>query len=150
MSQSALSTWNVDDVVAFHRSCCRRQGDFRAPELHLGRTFRKRFCPMNRQLDYNRLRFIQMQKRQRAVAKQILSDEVRMLNEVQESGAREGVQEFARGGFHGAKWVVSALLGKQEKNAILNEIRRETGKPIPHIVGMAQDGNRYGFDSDAG
>jgi hypothetical protein len=98
----------------------------------------------------DRTRERHMFARQRQAAKSILFEEVRILNEAEQRGAREGVQEFARGGFHGAKWVVAALLGKREKDAILREIRRETGKPIPHIVGLAEDGNRYGWDSDAG
>lgn len=46
--------------------------------------------------------------------------------------------------------MVSALLGDRAKDEILSEIRRETGKPIPHIVGIARDGQRYGWDSNAG
>lgn len=88
--------------------------------------------------------------RQRAAAKDILAQEMRMLLEAERDNEREGIQEYARGGFHGAKWVVSALLGDRVKDEILSEIRRETGRPIPHIVGLARDGQRYGWDLDAG
>jgi hypothetical protein len=86
----------------------------------------------------------------RKSAKDILKAEIEMLHRSEAAGEREGATEFARGGFRGAKWVVEALLGKHVKNELLREIRSETGKPIPHTVGLAQDGERYGFDSDAG
>lgn len=59
-------------------------------------------------------------------------------------------EEFSRGQLHAAKWVVSALLGESRKDQILHEIRQRSGKGIPHIVGRDTEGNRYGFDSDAG
>jgi hypothetical protein len=62
----------------------------------------------------------------------------------------EFYEEFGRGQLHAAKWVVSALLGESRKDQILHEIRRRSGKPIPHIVGRDEAGNRAGFDSDAG
>jgi hypothetical protein len=57
---------------------------------------------------------------------------------------------YTRGGLWAAKWMTSALLGENVKDESLREIRERTRKPIPHIVALAKDGNRYGFDSDAG
>jgi hypothetical protein len=90
------------------------------------------------------------QARLRAAAKYILEIEIRMLHDAEDGNEREGIQEYARGGFHAAKWMASALLGERTKDEILSEIGRATRRPIPHIVGIARDGNRYGWDSDAG
>ena len=58
--------------------------------------------------------------------------------------------EYWRGELHAVKWMAALFLGEHGKAEILEEIRRRTKLPIPHIVPLAADGNRYGFDSDAG
>ncbi len=58
-------------------------------------------------------------------------------------------QEFGRGQFHAAKWVINALLGEARKDELLNSLRRN-GTRIPHVVGRYEDGSRPGFDMDAG
>ena len=58
--------------------------------------------------------------------------------------------EFRRGQLHATKSMLSSFLGERLKDHTLNEVRRNTGLPIPHVISLDPDGNRYGFDSDAG
>ncbi len=58
--------------------------------------------------------------------------------------------EWKRGQLHGAKWMLHAILGERAKERALNTVRKKLRKPIPHIIPVAPDGNRYGFDADAG
>ena len=58
--------------------------------------------------------------------------------------------EYLRGELHATKWVAAIFLGERAKDGLLDAVRKKTGLPIPHIVPLASDGNRYGFDMDAG
>jgi hypothetical protein len=58
--------------------------------------------------------------------------------------------EYCRGELHATKWVAALFLGERAKDGLLDAVRKKTGLPIPHIVPLASDGNRYGFDIDAG
>jgi hypothetical protein len=58
--------------------------------------------------------------------------------------------EFRRGQLHATKSMLSSFLGERLKDHTLNEVRKNTGLPIPHVISLDLDGNRYGFDSDAG
>jgi hypothetical protein len=54
-----------------------------------------------------------------------------------------------RGQLHGAKFMLSELRGAAFKDHVLREVRKRIKKPFPHIIALAPDGNRYGWDSDA-
>ncbi len=58
--------------------------------------------------------------------------------------------EFRRGQLHATKAMLSSFLGERVKDMALDHVRKATGLPIPHIISLDIDGNRYGFDSDAG
>jgi len=58
--------------------------------------------------------------------------------------------EYRRGQLHAMKAMLSAFLGERTKDHILQKVRENTGLPIPHIVPLDPDGNRSGWDSDAG
>lgn len=84
-------------------------------------------------------------------AARIVDQIIQMLrSEEADAGPDTPQAEYVRGGLWAAKWMTDALLGKAAKHRILDDIRRRTQAPIPHIVGLAKDGHRYGFDSDAG
>ena len=75
---------------------------------------------------------------------------VNMLNSEVERRGEDSVQaEYIRGQLHGAKWMLAELRGSNVKGRVCDEIRKRTGRPFPHIVPLAPDGKRYGFDSDA-
>ena len=75
---------------------------------------------------------------------------VKTLHEEEARNPDSPQAEYWRGELHAVKWMAALFLGEHEKAAILERIRRRTNLPIPHIVPLAPDGNRYGFDSDAG
>jgi predicted transcriptional regulator len=58
--------------------------------------------------------------------------------------------EYRRGQLHAAKALLATFFGERTKDRILQTVREKTGLPIPHIVPLDPDGNRYGWDSDAG
>jgi hypothetical protein len=70
-------------------------------------------------------------------------------SEVERRGADSVQAEFMRGQLHGAKWMLAELRGTRTKDRVCREVRKRTEKPFPHIVPLAPDGKRYGFDSDA-
>ena len=72
-----------------------------------------------------------------------------LYDQIDRRGADTTQTEFIRGQLHGAKWILSELLGAAFKDRILLEVRRRIKKPFPHTVSLAPDGNRYGWDSDA-
>jgi hypothetical protein len=75
---------------------------------------------------------------------------VRMLYAEVERRGEDSVQaEYFRGQLHGAKWMLAELRGNAIKDRVCHEVRKRTGKPFPHIVPLAPDGKRYGFDLDA-
>jgi hypothetical protein len=58
--------------------------------------------------------------------------------------------EYLRGELHDTKWLLGVFCGEDVREEVLERVRRRTQLPMPHIVPLASDGNRYGFDSDAG
>jgi hypothetical protein len=75
---------------------------------------------------------------------------VNMLNSEVERRGEDSLQaEYIRGQLHGAKWMLAELRGSRVKSRVCDEVRKRTGRPFPHIVPLAPDGKRYGFDSDA-
>ena len=58
--------------------------------------------------------------------------------------------EYFRGQLHDTKWLLGLFGGEQVRQEVLARVRRRTQLPMPHIVPLDRDGNRYGFDSDAG
>lgn len=58
--------------------------------------------------------------------------------------------EYERGHLHATKALLAIFVGKRTKDRTLQTVREKTGLPIPHIVPLDPDGNRYGWDSDAG
>jgi hypothetical protein len=57
--------------------------------------------------------------------------------------------EYSRGLMHGARWMLSAFFGKRAVRRVNQLVRLRTQLPMPHVVALAEDGNRYGFDSEA-
>lgn len=57
--------------------------------------------------------------------------------------------EFYRGVMSGARWMLAAFFGKRAIRWANEQVRKRTGLPMPHVVPLAEDGNRYGFDSEA-
>lgn len=58
--------------------------------------------------------------------------------------------DYCRGSFHGAKWMLETILGKAAKDRALHDVRETLDTQIPHCGMRDRDGNRFGFDSDAG
>ena len=58
--------------------------------------------------------------------------------------------EYLRGQLHDTKWLLGVFCGEHVREEVLARIRHRTRLPMPHIVPLSPDGNRYGFDSDAG
>jgi hypothetical protein len=72
-----------------------------------------------------------------------------LYSEVERRGEDSVQAEYVRGQLHGAKWMLDQLRGARIKDRVCQEVRKRTEKPFPHIVPLAPDGKRYGFDSDA-
>lgn len=85
-----------------------------------------------------------------SVPEKVLEFIITALNDQLEKHGDTAYTEWQRGQLHAAKWMVHAILGEEAKDRALNAIRKKTGQPIPHVVPLFEDGNRYGFDSDAG
>ncbi len=75
---------------------------------------------------------------------------VKRLHEGEAKDPNSPQAEYARGMLHEAKSMLALFCGERVKDRVLDEVRRRTGLTIPHIVPLDPDGNRYGFDSDAG
>jgi predicted transcriptional regulator len=58
--------------------------------------------------------------------------------------------EYRRGQLHAMKHLLVIFFGEQTKDKILQTVREKTGLPIPHILPLGPDGERYGLDMDAG
>jgi predicted DNA-binding protein len=58
--------------------------------------------------------------------------------------------EYRRGQLHATKAILAMFFGERTKNVILQSVRENTGRAIPHIIPLDPDGGRYGWDSDAG
>jgi hypothetical protein len=75
---------------------------------------------------------------------------VRTMDEFEKKYPASPQLEYRRGQLHTTKALLTTLFGERIKDGILQEIRKKTGLPIPHIVPVDPDGNRYGIDTDAG
>lgn len=74
---------------------------------------------------------------------------VKAINEEETRSPDSHYVEYLRGKFSSTKDALSLVYGKKEKDRVLSGIRRRTRLPIPHVVPLHSDGNRYGFDLDA-
>lgn len=75
---------------------------------------------------------------------------VKRLNEEEEQNPDSPQTEHLRGQLLGMKDCLSIFCGTSVKDRVLDEVRKRTQLRIPHIVPLDRDGNRYGFDMDAG
>jgi hypothetical protein len=57
--------------------------------------------------------------------------------------------EYYRGLMNGARWMLSAFFGDRAMRWVNQQVKQRTHLPMPHVVAIAEDGNRYGFDSEA-
>jgi hypothetical protein len=57
--------------------------------------------------------------------------------------------EYLRGMLGGAKSMLGGLRGQGPKEWVLGEVRKRVGKPLPSVIPLARDGNRYGWDAEA-
>ena len=57
--------------------------------------------------------------------------------------------EYYRGLMAGARWMLSAFYGKRAIRWVNQQVRQRTQLPIPHVVPLDKDGNRYGFDTES-
>jgi predicted transcriptional regulator len=80
----------------------------------------------------------------------ILEWQVRIMADLEAKYPDSPQLEYRRGQLHATKSLLSTFLGERTKDHILQKVRKKTGLPIPHIVALDLDGNRYGWDSDAG
>ena len=74
---------------------------------------------------------------------------VPMLVELDQKAPDSPQAEYCRGMLNGARWMVGAFFGKRAVRWVNQTVRERTKLPMPHIVPLAEDGNRYGFDSEA-
>jgi hypothetical protein len=70
-------------------------------------------------------------------------------DEVQRNGKDSAQGEYIRGMLNGAKSMLAELSGKAIKEQVVGEVRKRVGKPIPSVLALAEDGNRYGWDLEA-
>ena len=57
--------------------------------------------------------------------------------------------EYSRGLMNGARWMLSAFFGDRAMRWVNQQVKQRTDLPMPHVVPLAEDGNRYGSDSEA-
>lgn len=57
--------------------------------------------------------------------------------------------EYFRGLMNGARWMLSSFFGDRAMRWVNQQVKQRTHLPMPHVVALAEDGNRYGFDSEA-
>lgn len=57
--------------------------------------------------------------------------------------------EYHRGAMAGARSMLAAFFGKRAIRWVNRQVRARTGSPMPHVVPLSEDGNRYGFDTEA-
>jgi len=70
-------------------------------------------------------------------------------DEAQRNGKDSPQSEYMRGMLGGAKSMLGGLRGQGAKECVLGEVRRRVGKPLPSVIPLAGDGNRYGWDAEA-
>jgi len=75
---------------------------------------------------------------------------VSTLHEEEQRNPDSPQAEYWRGALHDTKWLLRVFCGQQVGEEVLARVRQKTRLPMPHVVGLDHDGNRYGFDSDAG
>jgi hypothetical protein len=71
------------------------------------------------------------------------------LVELDEKGPDSMQAEYSRGLMNGARWMLSAFFGDRAMRWVNQQVKQRTHLPMPHVVALAEDGNRYGFDSEA-
>jgi hypothetical protein len=76
--------------------------------------------------------------------------QVKEMHELVEKYPNSTQLEYRRGQLHAMKHLLSIFFGEQTKDKILQAVREKTGLPIPHILPLGPDGERYGMDLDAG
>jgi hypothetical protein len=76
--------------------------------------------------------------------------QVKMMADLEARSPDSPQLEYRRGQLHATKYLLTTFFGERTKDLILQTVRERTGLPIPHIVPLDPDGNRYGWDSDAG
>jgi hypothetical protein len=69
--------------------------------------------------------------------------------EAQRNGKDSPQSEYLRGMLSGAKSMLGGLRGQPAKEWVLGEVRKRVGKPLPSVIPLARDGNRYGWDVEA-
>jgi hypothetical protein len=84
-----------------------------------------------------------------AVARR-LESLVKVLHEEELRNPDSPQAEYWRGALHDTKWLLGVFCGERVREEVLTQVRRKTKLPIPHVVRLDQDGNRYGLDTDAG
>lgn len=57
--------------------------------------------------------------------------------------------EYYRGAMGGARSILSTFFGKRAIRWVNRRVRQRTGLPMPHVIPLSEDGNRYGFDTEA-
>jgi hypothetical protein len=57
--------------------------------------------------------------------------------------------EYSRGLMNGARWMLTAFFGDRAMRWVNREVKQRTHLPMPHILPLEEDGNRYGTDSEA-
>lgn len=57
--------------------------------------------------------------------------------------------EYYRGVMAGARDIIAAFFGKRAIRWVNHKVRERTKLPMPHVIPLSEDGNRYGFDSEA-
>lgn len=75
---------------------------------------------------------------------------VKALHEEEQRDPDSPQAEYWRGALHDAKWLLGVFCGESVRDEVLMKVRQATQLPIPHVVRLDRDGNRYGLDSDAG
>jgi hypothetical protein len=79
-----------------------------------------------------------------------LESVVKILHEEEQRNPDSPQAEYWRGALHDTKWLLGVFCGQQIREEVLVRVRERTQLPMPHVVSLDHDGNRYGFDSDAG
>jgi len=76
--------------------------------------------------------------------------QVNVMHELEEKSPDSPQLEYRRGQLHAMKHLLAIFFGEQTKDKILQTVREKTGLPIPHILPLGPDGERFGLDMDAG
>lgn len=81
----------------------------------------------------------------------VLEQLVAWIHKEDDANGPTGYGDYLRGSLHGAKWMLTSLLGEHAKDTALDLVRERLEKPIPHIGPYDREAKgRMGFDSDAG